>query len=311
MAVHRWDIHDSADLRSRHQHQAHASSDIGELSSLSKISERVVLYQLQNFISQSDPPILPPEQFACRHGHSCEDLLSKNINDWHVALDAGTVVGVVMLDMSKAFDCVSYELLLLELQSCGIGGAALVWFASYLHGRISRVQTSHAPPGEEFEATRGVPQGSVLEPLLFSLYVRTLPSVLRNSLLSQDVARVQSCMSERGLVLNHSKTEFLFPHKRTQAVARPTLNLNDGAIIRPATSVRYLGEVIGQHLIFSQQIASLWCKVAAKLKAFRRVRHLFTSGARRSSYLCFIQSVLEYMGPTRMFIISSSMNMTS
>ena len=155
-----------------------------------------------------------------------------------------------MLDMSKAFDCVNYELLLLELQSCGIGGAALVWFASYLHGRISRVQTSHAPPGEEFEATRGVPQGSVLEPLLFSLYVRTLPSVLRNSLLSQDVARVQSYMSDRGLALNHSKTEFLFLHKRTQAVARPTLNLNDGAIIRPATSVRYLGVVIDQHLIF-------------------------------------------------------------
>ena len=73
-----------------------------------------------------------------------------------MALDAGKVVGVVMLDMSKAFDCVNHELLLLELQSCGVGGPTLVWFASYLHGRISRVQTSHARPGEEFEATRGV-----------------------------------------------------------------------------------------------------------------------------------------------------------
>ena len=127
------------------------------LSSPSKILERVVLCQLQNFISQSDPPILPPEQFAYRHGYSCEDLLSKNINDWHVALDAGKVVGVIMLDSSKAFDCVNHELLLLELQSCGIGGAALVWFASYLHGRISRVLTSHAPPGEEFEASHRAP----------------------------------------------------------------------------------------------------------------------------------------------------------
>ena len=58
------------------------------LSSPSKILERVVLCQLQNFISHSDPPILPPEQFAYRRGHSCEDLLSRNINDWHVALDA-------------------------------------------------------------------------------------------------------------------------------------------------------------------------------------------------------------------------------
>ena len=123
------------------------------LPSPSKILERVVLCQLQNFISQSDPPILPPEQFAYRHSPSCEDLLSKTINDWHVALDAGKVEGGVMLDMSKVFDCVNHELLLLELQSCGIGGAALVWFSRYLYGRISRVQTSHAPPGEEFEAT--------------------------------------------------------------------------------------------------------------------------------------------------------------
>ena len=71
------------------------------LSSLSIILERVVLCELQIFISQSDPPILPPEQFAYRHGHSCEDLLSKNTNDWHVGLDAGKVLGVVMLDMSK------------------------------------------------------------------------------------------------------------------------------------------------------------------------------------------------------------------
>ena len=139
------------------------------LSSLSKVLERVIICQLQNFISQSDPPILPPEQFAYRRGHSCEDLLRKNINDWYVALDAGKVIGVVMLDMSQAFDCVNHELFFLELQSCGIGETALAWFASYLHGRISSVQTSHALPGEEFEATFGVLQGSVLGPLLFSL----------------------------------------------------------------------------------------------------------------------------------------------
>ena len=241
-----------------------------------------------------------------------------------------------MLDMSKAFDCVSHELLLLELQSCGIGGAALVWFASYLHGRISRVQTSHAPPGEELEATRGVPQGSVLGPLLFSLYVRTLPSVLRNSLLSicgwyhttlymslteidpefvvdalkEDVARVQSYLSERGLVLNHSKTEFLFLHKRTQTVARPTLNLNDGAIIRPATSVRYLGVVIDQHLIFHNKLLPY----SARLRLNSR-----PSGECAICSLVVLVVLSIYalfnlywsMGATRMSTVSSSMNMTS
>ena len=159
-----------------------------------------------------------------------------------------------------------------------IVGTALAWLAGYLHGRSSRVQTSHAPPGEKFEATRGVSEGSVLGPLLFSLCIRTLPLVLRKSLLSQyadvitlyvahrdpefvvdalileDVTPVQPYLSERKLVLNTSKTEFLLLHKRTQAVARPTLNLNDGAIIRPATSVRYLGVVIDQQMTFPKTL---------------------------------------------------------
>ena len=238
-----------------------------------------------------------------------------------------------MLDISKAFDCVNHELLLLELQFCGIGGAALVWFASYLHGRISRVQTSHARPCEEFEATRGVPQGSVLGPLLFSLYVRTLSSVLRSSLLSQyadditlyvvhrdpefvvdtlkeDVARVQSYLSERGLVLNHSKTEFLFLHKRTQTVARPTLDLNDGAIIRPATSVRYLGVVIDQHVIFHNKL----------LHYGARLRLNSTPSGECATCSLVVLVVLSIyalfnlywsMGATLMFTVSSSMNMTS
>ena len=158
------------------------------LSSLSKILEPVVLCQLQNFISHFDPPILPPEQFTYRHGPMAIPAKTSSVRTLTigpVALDAGKAVGVVIMDMSKAFDCVDHELLLLEFQSCRIGGTALVWFAGYLHGRISRVQTSHAPPGEEFEATRGVPQGSVLGPLLFSLCIRILPSVLRRSLLSR------------------------------------------------------------------------------------------------------------------------------
>ena len=228
----------------------------------------------------------------------------------------------------------NHELLLLELQSCGIGGAALVWFASYLHGRISCVQTSHAQPGDEFEATRGVPQGSFLGPLLFSLYVRALPSVLCNSLLSQyadditlyvahrdpefivdalkeDVARVQSYLSERGLVLNHSKTEFLFLHKRTQTVLRPTLNLNDGAIIRPATSVRYLGVVIDQHLIF---FTKKLLPYGASLRLNSRPSGECTACSLVVLVVLFIYALFNLywsMGATRMFTISSSMNMTS
>ena len=171
------------------------------LFSLSTILERVVLCQLQNFTSQSDPPILPPEQFAYRHGHSCEDLLTKNIIDWHVALDAGKVVGVVMLDMSKAFDCVNYELLLLELQLCGTeeqhwAGLSAIYMAGF---HVYKLLTHHLTRNLRLPvASHRAPSS---DHSYFLLYIRTLSSVLRNSLLSQYV--------DITLYVAHRDTEFV------------------------------------------------------------------------------------------------------
>ena len=128
--------------------------------------------------------------------------------------------------------------------------------------------------------------------------------------LKEDVARVQSYLSERGLVLNPSKTEFFFLHKRTQTVARPTLNLNDGAIIRPATSVRYLGVVIDQHLIFHNKLLHYGARLLLNSRpsgecAICSLLVLVVL----STYALF--NLYWSMGATRMFTVSSSTNITS
>lgn len=292
---------------------------ISLLNSLSKVLERVAHSQLRSYIENKPAdyhPILPPQQFAYRSGHSCEDLLSRCINDWHRALDTGQVVGVVLLDMSKAFDCVDHELLLLELQSCGVSGSALSWLCSYLHGRVSRVGSSTILPGEDFSSTRGVPQGSVLGPLLFTLYIRSLPSVLHHcssslyaddvqlyvsnadphkvvTMLERDVADVRVFLEGRGLNLNECKTEFLLLHRPSFHLPLPSLRIGN-TVIPPSVTARYLGLVIDHHLSFAAHISALRGKVAAKLQAFQRVRHQFTTHACRTFYLCFIQSTLEY-----------------
>ena len=129
--------------------------------------------------------------------------------------------------------------------------------------------------------------------------------------LKEDVACAQSYLSERGLVLNHSKTEFPFLHKRTKTVARPTLNLNDGALILLANSVRYLGVVIDQHLIF------LHNKLLPYDARLRLNSMLSVECAIYSLMVLVVLSIHALfnlywsMGATRMFTVSSIMNTTS
>ena len=90
--------------------------------------------------------------------------------------DAGKTTAVVYIDLSKAFDKVRHQPLLLKLHSVGVCGSALMWFANYLQCRLQRVITSSGSSSFVL-INRGVPQGSVLGPLLFNIYVSHLPDI--------------------------------------------------------------------------------------------------------------------------------------
>ena len=286
------------------------------LPASSKLLERLVLNQVKTFIKDnSDLCILPPQQFAYRNQHSCEDALALCINNWQIALDNGLFTGVVFLDLSKAFDSVAHHSLLLDLQACGFGGDVLHWFTAYLGERQQCVRAPNMPAGECYACTQGVPQGSVLGPLLFTIYIRSLPHVLRFATcslyaddiclyvsgkdvqdvmqkLESDLVRVQKFLTNKGLQLNETKTQFLMIRKKT-STSPPPLQLSS-LTVSPSESVKYLGLVIDEFLSFSTHVDSLTSRVYAKLKAFRRVRNSLNVRARRTFYISFIQSMLEY-----------------
>ncbi len=143
---------------------------ITNLSTISKILERLVLAQIKSQIVSS--PNFCPHQSAYRSAHSTETALIKIVNDILTSIDTGSVVALVGLDISAAFDTVNHQLLLGRLESdFGIRGTPLKWIGSYLQHRTFSVRVGQSTSALASLTTSGVPQGSVLGPILFTAYV--------------------------------------------------------------------------------------------------------------------------------------------
>ena len=137
-------------------------------------------YQTQEHLVRSE--LYPTLQSAYRAGHSRETTLLKVQNDILLNMDNQRVTLLVLLDLSSAFDTVDHEVLLRRLQrTFGIADTALQWFRSYLAGRLQRVLLNGSF-SEEFSLPHGVPQGSCLRPLLFTIYARKLFEVVKRHL---------------------------------------------------------------------------------------------------------------------------------
>ncbi|XP_076848845.1 uncharacterized protein LOC143496560 [Brachyhypopomus gauderio] len=159
------------------------------LSFLSKILERAVHNQLSSFLSQNQ--LQDPNQSGFKPAHSTETALIAVTEKLHAARANGLSSVLILLDLSAAFDTVNHEILLSILSGLGITGNAWTWFASYLEGRSYQV-TWGGSTSTPCKLSTGVPQGSVLGPLLFSLYTRSLG-------FSSNL-----CMSERHCLLDGS-----------------------------------------------------------------------------------------------------------
>jgi len=138
---------------------------ISNLKVISKLLERLVTSQLMAYLS--DNKLLPDHQSAYHVFCSTETVIARVLSDILTALDSRDIAALALLDLSAAFDTVDHSILLLRLQrSFGLNGSALAWFTSYLCQRQQHVSLCHIVASTQF----GVPQGSVLSPILFVLY---------------------------------------------------------------------------------------------------------------------------------------------
>ncbi|KAI5725142.1 hypothetical protein M8J77_011487 [Diaphorina citri] len=275
---------------------------------LSKALERIATLQMLQYIEYFN--IMDPYQSGFRKQHSTATALVKVTDDIRLALDTRKVTVLVLLDMSKAFDSVDFDVLLAMLGRMRFSSSALSWIESYLRGRRQRVK-QHGQVSDWKDISSGVPQGSVAGPLLFSLYisgiqhvfqfckyhtyaddiqiyVHCLPEKLAETIqmLNGELAKFQDWARKLFLKPNPSKTKALIiGTDHFHASVLPTISvppiLLDGTEIPVVKDARNLGVVIDSSLSFSAHISHLRKKVFYCLYTLGRFKKLFPMELKR------------------------------
>ena len=145
---------------------------------LSKLLEKAVHWQHRNFLEEEN--LLSDRQFGFRAGRSTNLAATLFVDDIRNDVDKGSIVGAVFIDLSKAFDTISHHILLTKLQAYGVLGKELMWITDYLFCRQQYVQLGVDKSSNQ-PLLCGVPQGSVLGPLLFTVFYNDLTDLKINS----------------------------------------------------------------------------------------------------------------------------------
>ena len=295
---------------------------VSGLGFISKLVERVVASQLNDHVSLNG--LENVRQSAYKLGHSTESALLSIKNDVHLAFAKGEATAVVLLDQSAAFDTIDHDTLLNSLSSWfGVSGVVLDWFKSYLSDRVQCIKIGSILSDAK-KLLYGVPQGSVLGPILFSLYTTPLSKVIQNhpgisfqfyaddtqlyvhlthknvasalDKLSHCLEDVKRWLSTNKLKLNPDKTEFIvFGSKSQREKLNQSFPVNIlGNLKSPTDAVRNLGVWFDSDFSFSCHVRKVCKACFAHVRDLKRLRGHLTHEATLMAANALVGSRLDY-----------------
>ena len=289
---------------------------ISILCVVSKLLERHYHNCITAFLTSYD--LLHKGQSGFRRYHSCESAITKLVDTWLINIEHGKLNGVTLIDFRKAFDMINVHILVSKLQCYHFDEVLIKWMYSYLTGRSQCVQvknylSSPAP------ISYGVPQGSILGPLLFILFVndihlhsdpeldlyaddstshssgKTINEL--NDKLTTAMEDIQQWCLANGMVINEKKTKSMVVSTYQKAAKIGSTDLfvkHNGSVLKNVRCEKVLGSIIDNHLSWGAHIDELAFNLSKIIALFRRIKIYLPLNTRILFYKTFFQSRIDY-----------------
>ena len=284
------------------------------LPSISKFFERYMYDQIYTYMNNH------LSQYLCgfRKGYNTQHCLIVMLEKWRKALDKRNIAGALLTDLSKAFDCLNHELLIAKLEAYGFNHLSLAYIYSYLSDRKQRTKVNNSF-SEWADTKSGIPQGSIIGPLLFNIYINdiffivderklanyaddTTPYAIESDIetilnnLGNDTSILIKWFNDNYFKMNANKCHLLITNHDDKVSA-----IIDGQTIYNSKSVKLLGVCIDNKLDFTEHVSNICKKVSKKLHALRRVSQYMNTEKLRLIMKAFIESQFGYCPLVWMF----------
>ena len=303
--------------KSKNKHEMSNFRPISLLPVASKILEKIIHVRLYSFLSRN--VFFLKNQFGFRANHSTDLAASLLINQICDALNNKQKVMSVFLDMSKAFDCVDHNILLQKMLTYGVRGNAFSWFKSYLSERHQRVEFNGTLSENTCKVECGVPQGSILGPLLYLIYINDINQCLTHChvtlyaddttlivtaktyedlyrFVNEDLSALSKWLCLNKLTMNIKKTKYItYSLSKRTALQRDDLKVFlNGATIEKVDTFKYLGIYIDEHLTWKPHMNKILSKIRGNLGVVRRISCFLTRRTLIQLFHSMIMSHIRY-----------------